>query len=1026
MPVSSELNRHPVDGTVLLDPQRSIGFVLVLFACVFAFPAATAKRVVAQGEPAQAFLDQLRSQGYYDMAVIYLDRLNQYPGVDPELLAAASLEKAQTYIDAAVASTDADKRDRNFRDAETQLRQFTRQGSHPRIAEARSQLGRLQMVRASQLMASDPTDAQRDAARESYLEAAKTFDAIVDELTIKLKDIQGQKIDASKDPEAAQRRDRYRAEFLQAKFDAAETRRLAAETFKDPASDGKALLQKSTELFTDLYDNYGQKYPIGANALFYTGRCQELLGNNKDALDRFMLMLDQVDADPLREAKFQALSGAIRLWLKQSPPDYQQGIKLGEEMLRSVRRNEQSLASVQELRVHVAKAYLAKANDGGQSGPDKNNAQSEGRKLLVNASKVPGPHLAEAKSLMADLGVEDTKVELPKAEPPKSLDDAVEKARQLLSATESLRQSLSVLSSEPNPSKEVQDQINEITKQLAESSGIGIVILRGGLAMMTRNSDFEKVNEARQLLTYILYQEKRYRDAAVVGRFLARTSPGTEVGLRGGLLALNSLQLLLAEVPTDANAGLIDQVDALGKFLTKTWPNNPDARAAEGVMIRLALSKDRFDEAESLINQMAEGPEQAKFRRLLGQLLYNASVLAGRDGDRENAQQLLNRAGEQLSLGLEAAESGRVDGEAMQAALVLGKIYLKQDNAAAAIKVLDHPVYGPIGLMKSLGPPTESFGGDLYGTELQVLVQLMISADQDTAKLLGRATDTMENLRKSFAGPDGQKRLSATYMRMAGSIRDQLDSAPPAKREKLIGAFRVFLDRIAKTTKNPDTLSWVGQTLMQMGESAMLPTDSKATGQAAELIQSAASTFESLLQGNQEKPLALQYQLARCYRLLGQYKKAIDTLATILEAKPMMLDAQSEAALAYEKWAAEVAPKYASNAYSTALSGGRRGADGKNVIWGWGKISQLTSGKEQFRDKFFDARYHVASCRYLMGKAMGSNEVMQKAVSDITKVASLYPELGGPEQRKKFDVLMKEIQRALGQQATGLAATPPQ
>ena len=417
--------------------------------------ACSPAKLRAQGEPAETFLNQLRAEGYFDMAVIYLDRLEQYPGVSGELLAASSLEKAQTYIDAAVASTDARKRDQNFKDAETQLRDFTSQGSHPRIAEARAQLGRLQMVRASQLMAGDPDVAGRQAARQSYLEAAKTFDAIVDELTAKLKEIQGQKIDDAKDPDAARRRDRYRAEFLQAKFDAAETRRLAAETYVDPAKDGEKLLNDAIERFTDLFDKYGQKYPIGAGALYYTGRCYELLGNPKNALDQFLLMLDQVDADPLRDAKFLALSGAIRMWLLQSPPNFEQGITQGKELLASVRRNEQSLPSVGELRVHVAKAHLAKAKDKDQSGPDKNNAQAEARKLLVTANKIAGPHLAEAKRLLSELGLDEAEVELPKAEPPKSLEDAIEKARQLLSVTTSLRQSLDVLEKKSNPSPDI-------------------------------------------------------------------------------------------------------------------------------------------------------------------------------------------------------------------------------------------------------------------------------------------------------------------------------------------------------------------------------------------------------------------------------------------------------------------------------------------------------------------------------------------------------------------------------------------
>ena len=37
---------------------------------------------VAEGEPAEDFLKRLRAAGYYDTALAYLDRLDQYPGVE--------------------------------------------------------------------------------------------------------------------------------------------------------------------------------------------------------------------------------------------------------------------------------------------------------------------------------------------------------------------------------------------------------------------------------------------------------------------------------------------------------------------------------------------------------------------------------------------------------------------------------------------------------------------------------------------------------------------------------------------------------------------------------------------------------------------------------------------------------------------------------------------------------------------------------------------------------------------------------
>ena len=119
-----------------------------------------------------------------------------------------------------------------------------------------------------------------------------------------------------------------------------------------------------------------------------------------------------------------------------------------------------------------------------------------------------------------------------------------------------------------------------------------------------------------------------------------------------------------------------------------------------------------------------------------------------------------------------------------------------------------------------------------------------------------------------------------------------------------------------------------------------------------------------------------------------------------------MLDAQVEAALAYEQWAATAPPKFAAKVYEAAFTGARPDAKGKNVIWGWGKISQETSRNPKFRDRFFNARYHVALCRFLSGKAEANpnrkQQLIEKSVTDITRVAALYPKLGGREQRQNL------------------------
>ena len=127
----------------------------------------TTTPLVVGGEPANNFVKQLRAAGYFDTALTYLDRIGDYPGVPDDFLKAIPLEKAQTHIDLASSSRNSDRRSENFRLAEAEITEFLKQKEHPRLSEARLKLGKLQLVRATQLMGSEPDEKTRSEAAKS-------------------------------------------------------------------------------------------------------------------------------------------------------------------------------------------------------------------------------------------------------------------------------------------------------------------------------------------------------------------------------------------------------------------------------------------------------------------------------------------------------------------------------------------------------------------------------------------------------------------------------------------------------------------------------------------------------------------------------------------------------------------------------------------------------------------------------------------------------------------------------------------
>ena len=891
-------------------------------------------------EPAVDFLNQLRAAGYYEMAIEYLDRLDQYPGVDAELRTAVRLEKAQTLIDAGVAARKVDRRNQLFADAEQELVAFLDAGSHPRQSGARLQLGRLQMVRAAQFQQAAVDDPAKTAeARQSYLAAADTFDAIVAQLRETLKNMRGAKIDPKQEPEQAALRDQYRFEFLEGIRNAGEARLLAAQTFDDPAQAAKQILEKSLASFAELTDKY-DGYVQGAIALAFQGEVQAELGQREEATNSFIEMLEQPEVDGLREAKYRAALGLIELQLSESPPRYQAAIEFGQALADGIRPNENAIPIVQSFRVAMAKALLAKADDKDNQQPAAiRRARQDSRQLLVDASKVPGAEAAEAAALLADMGI-DVSADpepLPDTKPAESVQDAVDKARRLLTESEAQTKTLALLNQQPGDDPEVIKQKSELQQQIEQSRSLAIGLLRSGLSMARPDTAIEELNQARQILAYLLYQQRRYRSSAVVGHFLARVAAGSEIGLQGGLVALNSLQLLLVEDPE--NSGLANQLQTLGDYLGNTWPDDPKAAAARGTMIKLALRGGRYDEAQELIAQQPDGPEKLASLLLLGRVLWVESVQLRNDNQHADAAEAVAKAGESLLAGLQGADDPDLSNpDLLKSALTLAKVQLQQGDVAEALATLEHESYGPLTRADQQAISDRVLASDLYATELQVVVQLLSADGKDTKELLNRATAVMEKLRSSVDGPDAQQQLTRTYVRMAREIRQQLQTADAARQTKLSDAFRVFLDRIANTTKDLATLQWIAQTLIELAESSLGPNQVKAEGQAAEMLQTAIVSLGKLQEQSQEPNLGLDFQMARAQRMLGQYKAAIDTISELLQDKPMMLDAQVEAALAYEQWAAAVvSPKYAGSAYQSALSGARRDARRTECRLGLGK-----------------------------------------------------------------------------------------
>jgi hypothetical protein len=160
-----------------------------------------------------------------------------------------------------------------------------------------------------------------------------------------------------------------------------------------------------------------------------------------------------------------------------------------------------------------------------------------------------------------------------------------------------------------------------------------------------------------------------------------------------------------------------------------------------------------------------------------------------------------------------------------------------------------------------------------------------------------------------------------------------------------------------------------------------------------------------------------------CERRLGKHKESLDRLMKLLQQNNKLLEAQRQAAYTYQEWAAKDA-----GYYLNAMLGGRRNtATNQNIFWGWHTLSVMVQrhpSKDLSEGVFHEARYNLAECRYRHAMAQSPAEKLEKlklAQQDIAVTYRLRPSLGGPEREKKYDKLLQDIQKALGQKPTGLS-----
>ncbi|MDZ4781587.1 MAG: tetratricopeptide repeat protein [Planctomycetia bacterium] len=987
-------------------------------------------------EPYAAFLEGLKQRGMLDEAAAYLDLMADSPLIPTEQRARIPFEKAQLQFDRARAERDTTRRMKLLDETAAGFRTFAEANpTSPMLPSLRMQLGSILAERANTAVAQaeQPENAAKKPAlyeqsQTWFTEALQEITAAEMDLLAKIKSL----------PEADAAVDGLRSDLIRARlmlgavlFDQAKS--LAADN-----PERKKLFEASAEKSNEVYTKYRSLFAALRGRL-NEARAYIELGDTQKALGMLNEILVQPSEEPLvREVQSQALELAIPAWCSDQEKKYAEAAAAGRLWLSGAKsadaRTPLALAVHYFTAVAIEQQLLhAQAGDALR----EDDLKVEARDLAQMASRYPNRHQLAARELFHRMRGERAA----DAKEPQSFAEAFSLAEEAMREMEGRYQQIQ-LAPKTGDSENVAQYEQESRRFGKEAQRF----FRLALSLQTPEVEMEQVNSVRYYLSYVHYRQGNYYDAAILGEFLAHGYPQSSWGRKGAQLALASYLAEHNSTPEPNRGFDASRLESIATYAAKRWPGEPEADEAVMLLVELAVMDKRAGDAIKYLEQVPtasprRGDAELKTGRALwAQYLATNRLEPGQRPPQTDLDQQAKQARELLVSGVARAAGGRASTELVAGAITLASIKLNEGDAAGALQELTKESSGPLMLAASNDPLLAQ--GNLKAETYRLGLRAYI-AGQDFAK----ADEMLVLLEKEVAaGGDeaANERLTMALVSLGRELEQQItqlrESGRIDKIASISAGFENFLKRILAREQGNDfnSLNWVAGTFASLA-TGLDSGAGESSAEAKPYFQQAAEAYRLLVKkcddgsfpATPQQRMAISVRLASVLRRLGQYEEAVDLLVNVLKKNNQLLDAQQEAAMALQAWG-EKDEKY----FDAAIRGHRQAKNKQGqivpIVWGWAHLSRRVAGSEKYAEVYFDARYNLARCRLKQamklkqqGQSKAADESLARAAAEIGIQYRQTPSLGGAEWSGKFDSLLRTIQQAAGQPATGLPSEKP-
>lgn len=952
----------------------------------------------SSADTATRFVEQLRAEGHGDLVLEYLDRAADDPLVSDAFRERIPYERMATIVEQARSVADPAERLRALESVEPELRKLASRNDQAKslltdvadaTATASADSARRRALEARRQAEGRPRDnalktSRRgiDAARDRLGDAEKL---IVAEREC-LKGVQPTSDEGERRADLGARLGLVRllrARLLHEK----------AETYADKSKDRQQLNRDAAKQLGELYQKYS-KWGVGLYAHLYEGRCYRLLGEKQLAL----AAIEDLTSQPAPTADLRrvvTLAHAERAALLRGIGKADEALEKPAVWLDDLSSGEGKGPEAATLRYQLALAALEKAE--AADGAVQRKLQREAREWLGDAARVPSEVQSDARerwaAVTASLGL--------KAKPPKTFEEAVRFGGEAIQA---------MLAFDMASKGAEGAEADRLEGQRAESFEAAYTALSAAAKLADNKTPPAEAARARYQLAWLDWDRGDAEKAAERAEKVARDPASSKSAEQAARLALAALERL--DRDGDSTASM--RLQELAKYAIGRWPDDEIAGAAATVLISDALRSGDFAAAERLVADLPERQRTALSLRL---------AVASWEQNKSSAE---NRVGALAGLSKAFDASARKGDDSplmVTAALYLAGTALDAADTDRARKLLRDPKHGPATRVASGTAPADKPVFKLAA--LKALLRVESLSGKSTTETIEQTAATISEAPAQQVG--GDRAWLGVAVPLLADLQRVSDEPEAASVAATLAS---ILERLGGVEQAGDwnTRLWIAQARLRCGESLADEAAAKAS------VEAGSAAFASLIDRAEATPgfapsptavLAARLRLAECERELGEHAAAVETLTKMLASGAVLLDVQRVAAQTLQEWGEASSD---ANHFEEAIAGTRPGDDGKNLIWGWSKLAAIAGrfagADPKRRDLYFEAWRNVAASRYesaLLANGTLRSDQLRKAAGTIRALQRKNPELGGKASKRAFDRLLREIQKASGQQPTGLS-----